>query len=490
MGDPRRDPVERPVWLGVDLGTQSVRVLAADASGRVVRRASAPLTGRREAERHEQDPAAWWAAVRDASRRALRDVPPGLVRGVAVCSTSGTVLLADDDGRPVTPGLMYDDGRARAEAAEAQEAGAALWARLGRRIQPSWALPKALRLTRGRPGARLLHQADFINERLVGDRVATDSSHALKTGYDPLGERWPGEVFDALGLDAALLPEVVRPGAVLGAVSPSAAEETGIPAGTPVVAGMTDGCAAQIGSGALRAGRWNSVLGTTLVLKGVTPTLVRDPLGVLYSHRSPDGTWLPGGASSVGAGALPADGLADLDRRAARWEPSGAVAYPLVSRGERFPFAAPDAVPFMLGTPADDADRHAALLQGVAFVERLALAYVRRLGAPVDGPLTFTGGAVRSGYWTQLRADVLGRPARVPEHADAALGMAILAAYGTTGAGSLADVAESMVRIRAVVEPRPGARDRFTESYHRLLDELERRGWLPADVACDAREDR
>ncbi|MBX6769972.1 MAG: carbohydrate kinase, partial [Actinomadura rubrobrunea] len=129
------------------------------------------------------------------------------------------------------------------------------------------------------------------------------------------------------------------------------------------------------------------------------------------------------------------------------------------------------------------------LLQGVAFVERLALAYVRRLGAPGDGPLTFTGGAVRSGYWTQLRADVLGRPARVPEHADAALGMAILAAYGTTGAGSLADVAESMVRIRTVVEPRPGARDRFTESYHRLLDELERRGWLPADVASAARQD-
>ncbi|GAA4102511.1 FGGY-family carbohydrate kinase [Actinomadura miaoliensis] len=490
MENPRRDPAGRPVWLGVDLGTQSVRVLAADASGRVVRRASAPLTGRREAERHEQDPAAWWAAVRDAAREALRDVPPGLVQGVAVCSTSGTVLLADDDGRPLTPGLMYDDGRARAEAAEAQEAGAELWERLGRRIQPSWALPKALWLTRARPGARLLHQADFVNERLVGERVATDSSHALKTGYDLLGERWPGEVFDALGLDATLLPEVVRPGTVLGKVSPSASEETGIPAGTPVVAGMTDGCASQIGSGALRVGHWNSVLGTTLVLKGVTSTLVRDPLGVLYSHRSPDGTWLPGGASSVGAGALTTDGdLADLDERATRWEPSSAVAYPLVSSGERFPFLAPDAVPFVLGTPADDADRHAALLQGVAFIERLALAYVRRLGAPVDGPLTFTGGAVRSAYWTQLRADVLGRPARVPEHADAALGMAILAAYGTTGAASLADVAEPMVRIRTVVEPRPGVRDRFTAPYHRLLDELERRGWLPADVASHAREE-
>src|SRR5690606_17922975 len=113
-------------------------------------------------------------------------------------------------------------------------------------------------------------------------------------------------------------------------------------------------------------------------------------------------------------------------------EPSSAVAYPLVSPGERFPFLAPEAEGFMLGVPRDEGDRHAALLQGVALVERLALAYLRRLGAAVEGPVTFTGGAARSAYWCQLRADVLGRPARIPEHADAALGMAVLAACGTS----------------------------------------------------------
>lgn len=480
------------VWLGIDVGTQSVRALAATASGRVAGRGSVPLTGRRDGNRHEQDPGGWWPAVSDATNAALTGVPPAAVRGVAVCSTSGTVLLTDPSGRPLTSGIMYDDGRAEAEALDAQAAGAEVWARLGHRIQPSWALSKVIWLARhGRagPSARLAHQADVITARLAGTPVPTDSSHALKTGYDVMSEEWPAEVFDHLGLPLSLFPDVVRPGTVVGTVCPAASAETGIPAGTPVVAGMTDGCASQLGSGALRVGHWNSVLGTTLVLKGVTAEPVRDPAGVMYSHRAPDGSWLPGGASSVGAGALPADAdLATLDALAERHEPAGAIAYPLVSTGERFPFLAPRAASFLLGEPANDADRHAALLQGVALVERLCLAYVRHLGAPIEGPLTFTGGATRSAYWCRLRADVLGRAARIPEHADAALGMAVLAAYGTVPSLSLADTAERMVRIRTVIEPRPSSSDRFTAHYICLLNELERRGWLPSAVAAYAKE--
>jgi sugar (pentulose or hexulose) kinase len=479
------------VWVGIDVGTQGVRALAVTAAGQVAGRGTAPLAGRRDGARHEQSPADWWTAVTRATRAALRDVPPAAVRGTAVCSTSGTVLLTGPDGEPLTEGLMYDDGRAPGQARAAQDAGAALWDRLGLRIQPSWALAKVLWLARERPGdldlARVAHQADFVVSRLTGAPAATDSSHALKTGYDLQAEAWPREVHERLGLPASLFPEVVRPGAVLGEVGAAAAEATGLPRGTPVVAGMTDGCAAQLGSGALRLGRWNSVLGTTLVLKGVTANPVRDPAGVMYSHRAPDGAWLPGGASSVGAGVLSGD-LGRLDGLAEQHEPSGALAYPLVSTGERFPFLAPEAEGFMLGTPSGEGDRHAALLQGIALAERLALAYVRQLGAAVEGPVTFTGGATRSAYWNRLRADVLGREARVPEHADAALGMAVLAAYGTAKDGSLAEIAESMVCVRTVVEPRPERMERFTEPFHRLLDELERRGWLPSETAAYARE--
>ncbi|MDO0927708.1 FGGY-family carbohydrate kinase [Streptomyces sp. TG1A-8] len=467
-------------WLGIDLGTQGVRTLLVTAGGRVLGSGSVPLArGRREGVRHEQDPAEWWEAVCAASRGALAGnrVPVG---GLAVCGTSGTVLLTDGAGRPAGPALMYDDGRAAAEAGRLRSAGLA--------VQDTWALPKACWLVAAHGPGRIAHQPDVITARLVGRRVPSDSSHALKTAYDLRRGAWP----DTTGLPGGVLPDVVPPGTRLGEVCPAAADATGIPAGTPVLAGMTDGCAAQIASGALREGAWNSVLGTTLVLKGAAAEPVHDPAGVVYNHLAPGGTWLPGGASGVGAGVLtarfPGADPARMDARAAAFEPSNAVAYPLVSPGERFPFRAPRATALLLGDPVSDADLWAALLQGVAFTERLCLDYLHHLGAPVRGPLALTGGAARSAYWTQLRADVLGRPARVPAQPEPALGMAALAAYGTGAAPTLAEAAGAMVRTGTTVDPRPDRTSRFAEPYARLVDELEARGWLPSPVAAHARE--
>ncbi|MEA2197795.1 MAG: D-ribulokinase [Solirubrobacteraceae bacterium] len=479
-------------WLGVDIGTQSVRALAVSASGAVQARAERPLTSRRDGARHEQDPERWWDAVTEACQEAAAVLPTGSIDAVAVCATSGTVALVDAAGDPLSSGLMYDDSRALEEADRVAEVGSALWDRLGYRIQASWALPKLLWLLGERPaaarGARLAHQADFVTRRLIGHEVHTDSSHALKTGYDLRHDAWPAELMDALGVPDGVLPEVVRPGTRLGVVGRAGAASTGLRAGTPVIAGMTDGCAAQLATGGLGIGDWCSVLGTTLVLKGVSDEPIADPHGALYSHRSPDGRWLPGGASSVGGGALsgPFSGrdLADLDRRAAAFEPAGILAYPLVGRGERFPFAVPEAEGFTLGEPADEADRFAGLLQGVAFVERLCFDYLDGLGAPTGGELSLTGGATRSRYWCQLRADVLGRPARLVEHPEPAFGMAVLAA---SEGRSLAETAAAMVHVRDVVEPRADPSGRFREPYLRLVAELEGRGWLDSRVAGHAR---
>ncbi|WP_443076234.1 FGGY-family carbohydrate kinase [Streptomyces sp. NBC_01716] len=475
--------------MGVDLGTQSVRAVLVDDDGAVLGGGAAPLAGVREGVRHEQSPHDWWRAVRAAIGGALRDLPPGRsrpVRALAVCGTSGTVLLTDGTGRPLTAGLMYDDGRATAEAALARERGL--------RVQPTWALPKVMWLLREQPAGeavRLTHQADFVVARLTGRPTATDSSHALKTGYDLTADAWPHERLAGLGLPESLFPEVVRPGGRLGEVGADGEAATGVPAGTPVIAGMTDGCAAQIASGSLSVGSWNSVLGTTLVLKGVTDRPVHDSTGVVYNHRAPDGGWLPGGASGVGAGALagafPDADPAHLDALAHRYEPSHGLAYPLVSRGERFPFLAPDASALLLGEPRSDADHWAALLQGVGHTERLCLDYLDHLGAPQDGPLTFTGGGSRSPYWNQLRADILGRTVHIPRHSEPALGMAVLAAYGAGAAPTLAAAATRMVGLSHVLRPDPARTARFLEPYLKLVGELERRGWLPAPVAAHAR---
>ncbi|WP_219928121.1 FGGY-family carbohydrate kinase, partial [Arthrobacter sp. HMWF013] len=410
-------PAKETIWIGLDLGTQSVRALAVNAKGNVLGAGTRKLTSHRNGPRHEQDPEQWWAAACAAAAQALQGLEHCSVRGVAVDATSGTILLTDSRGTPVTPGLMYDDGRAGGELERVNSAGSHVWNELGyQRMQTPWALPKLLWLLNdpGTPsaGTRVLHQSDFINERLTGHPVPADLSNALKTGANLITEQWPEEVFDALGVPLPMLPSLVRSGTQIGTVSAAAAAATGIPAGTPVISGATDGCAAQLGSGALTVGSWNSVLGTTLILKGVTRDLIQDPLGVVYSHKSPDGDWLPGGASSTGAGVISRDfdgkDLEVMTALATTREPSPLLTYPLVSSGERFPFAAPQARGFTLGTSENEGDWFAAALQGVAFIERLCFDYLDLLGAPTDGTLVLTGGATKSRYWNQLRSDVLG----------------------------------------------------------------------------------
>ncbi len=508
-------------WVGVDLGTQSVRALAVADDGTPLAAAARPLRSHRDGDRHEQDPAQWWSAAVEAlaemSGRVAAAHAGVRVAGVAVCATSGTVLLTDPDGTPRTPGLMYDDARAGDLAREAHEAGAARWGRLAYRIQPSWALPKLLWWRDEgllRDGARLAHQPDVVTSRLVGRPVAADSSHALKTGYDLLDRCWPADVLDRLHVDPAVLPPVVGAGAVLGEVGADAAARTGLPAGTPVVAGMTDGCAAQLGAGALEPGQWNTVLGTTLALKGVSRTLLHDPTGAVYSHRAPHGDlWLPGGASSTGAGALtallPDADLPALTAAAAAVSDAGDVplCYPLAGSGERFPFVAPQARgflgdgPLQRGPDTDDATLLAAVCHGTAHLERLCFDLLHHAGADVAGPVSLTGGGARNPWWNQLRCDVLGVPVRVPADAEAALGMAVLAAGAAEGdadggpdgdagggpGGGVPGAARRLVRLDRTLDPDPRRGAALAERHVAFVDALERRGWLDPQLAGHAR---
>lgn len=478
------------MWLGFDLGTQSVRGVAVSDTGQVLASSACPLSSHREGSRHEQNPKEWWDAFVCACRALLPGFTTQPVKGLAVDGTSGTILLIDRSGNPLTPGLMYDDLRARNEAQRVSEAGGACGS-LGCRMQPSWALPKLLWLLREYrgviAGARLAHQSDFITRRLAGSEVPSDSSTALKTGYDLVNECWPWDLLDTLGVPEQILCAVVRPGTQIGAVCAAAADTTGIPAGTPIIAGMTDGCAAQISAGALETGSWNSVLGTTLVLKGVANQLIRDPAGVVYSHRSPDGNWLPGGASNTGAAPL-AKRFAgrDLERlsvQAAERRPVSIIAYPLLARGERFPFLAPEAEGFIAGDVPDEISLFAALLQGVSFVERLCFDYLDMLGFPISGEVFLTGGGARNRHWCELRADVLGMPVCLPENSEPAFGMAVLAA---SSGRRISEAAKPMVRIREVIAPRFNRIARLHELYLQLVEELKRRGWLPSLVAAHA----
>ncbi|MFE9696682.1 FGGY-family carbohydrate kinase [Streptomyces sp. NPDC006270] len=482
----RRATPGPPAVIGIDVATASVRVLCVDGRGRVLARARGDLPPpvRSAAGASEQDARSWWPAVRSALRRTTAALPRGgrEVIAVAVSATSGTIVPAGLDGEPLGPALMYDDRRAADVNAEAQRAGSARWDALGLCVGPTAALGRAVGCLRtyGSGLHHILHTPEVVGRELTGHPIATDWSHALKSGYDARAAEWAHEVFDALGFPSALLPDVQAPGTEAGVVGPEAAGATGLPRGCSVRLGMTDGCAGQIATGAVEPGRFVGVLGTTYVLKGVSADLVRDATGAFYSHRHPDGWWLPGGASNTGgeclAGVDPAR-LPALDAAAAAKGPASTVRYPLCRDGERFPFVSGAARGFELGRPRDEADAHRAALEGVAFVERLALERVERLGVPVLGPLHAAGGGSRSPVWTAIRATVLDRPVRVVERAETAFGAALLAATGTLHE-DLAASAAAMVRGGALVDPVPEERPALDDAYGRFAAALRARGWL------------
>jgi D-ribulokinase len=477
------------IVVGIDVATQDARVVCVDERGEILASAAValPAPTRPEAGRAEQDARAWWPAVEGALLRAIRELGPRRTQivSVAPATTSGTFVLVDPAGEPLGPALLYDDRRAAAEAERAQALGRERWEAAALRIGPSFAIAKLAWLaSRGRldGAAYAWSAADLLVARLLGEPPPTDWSHALKSGYDLVRCEWPVEVYEALGVPLQLLPRVQPPATLAGCVSAAAARSTGLPEGCQVRLGMTDACAAQLAAGAVSPGRFVSVLGTTLVVKGTTTELVRDPTGVVYSHLHPDGWWLPGGASNTGGEALRAAGsskseLARLDRAAAARGPAGCVAYPLVRSGERFPFLAPEAEGFVLGEPADEIEAYRAKLEGVAFVERLAYQHLSALGAHPQGTIATAGAASRSPVWNRIRATVLGRPLVVPAHATSAFGAALLATAGTIHPDVTA-AAAAMVKRRDEVEPDEHEEPALEESYERFVDELRARGWI------------
>ncbi len=475
------------VVVGLDLGTSGARAVAVDAEGRVMAEGSAPLAAPSvplPPGRFEQQPADWWTAARLALQRMMNALGPRPVVALAPSSTSGTVCLVDGEGAPLGPAIMYSDNRAGAEAEEVQAKGQELARRLGYRFSPSFALPKLLWLARHRPAdmaeARWFHSpADCLAGRLTGAWGVTDWTNALKAGYDLENGAWPTFISE-LGLPLERFPRVLAPGAPLGRVSSAAAAETGLPPGTPVLLGATDGCASQFSTGAAAPGDWSSTLGTTLVVKGVSRGLVRDPQGRIYSHRHPEGHWLPGAASTTGGEAIgmrfDPEALDRLNARALAASPTALVVYPLTRRGERFPFVCPRAEGFVLGHCDDQETLYAAHLEGVAYVERLGYQVLEEIGLAVGDTIYAAGGANRSLAWLQIRADVGGRRLAVPRASGAAMGAAILAA-GQVWHRGLAAAARALVRIERTIEPRPELRAAYDERYGRFLAALAERGY-------------
>ncbi len=350
------------------------------------------------------------------------------VTAIAVDGTSATVLLADQTGDPITPGIMYNDARAITQAQKISKVCGFPCGAQG----PASSLAKLMWLhenEQDRTATYLLSQSDWIAGKLCNQWGITDYNNALKLGYDVIRLDWP-QWIQSLPIRQALLPQVGTPGDVLGKISPVIAKTFGFNPDTTIKLGTTDSVAAFMASGANNTGQAVTSLGSTLVLKLLSNQPVfADEFGI-YSHRLGD-HWLVGGASNSGGAVLlqhfSEAEMNELSPAIRPEQPLGLNYYPLPAVGERFPVNDPELEPRMQPVPDSRREYFQALLEGIAEIERQGYQRLHDSGAPFVSEVFSSGGGAINKAWADIRQRLLRVPVRQAPSSQAAFGSARLA---------------------------------------------------------------
>jgi xylulokinase len=483
--------------LGMDISTTATKAVLVDEAGRV----AAVGVGEYGFETpqpgwSEQDPSSWWEAAQGAVRSALADAGTSgeSVRAVGLTGQMHGSVLLDAAGEVVRPALLWNDQRTSAECDEIRSlVGAQRLVQLtGNDALTGYTAPKLLWVRRHEPWnwtrvAHLVLPKDYVRLRLTGE-YATDVADGSGTLLMDVSERtWSPEVMSALSLDPAVLPTLHEGPEVTGTVSRSAADFTGLVAGTPVVAGGGDQAANAVGVGAVRGTVGALSLGTSGVVFVPTDRPVVESLGRVHAfcHAVP-GTWHVMGVMLSAAGSLrwyrdtvaPGVDFGVLVEEA-REVPPGAEGLRFLPylTGERTPHADPKARGAFVGLTVRHGRAHLtrAVLEGVAFGLRDGLELMRSAGVVLPEEFRASGGGTRSPLWRQIVADVLGVQLRTTQTVEgAAYGAAILAGVAAGWGGDVRELADAFVQLAgAATEPdAAGEYDAAYDSFRQLYPAL------------------
>ena len=472
------------VFLGLDLGTSSVKTVALDAHGRRIASAAAsyptvsPWPG--WAEQHPRD---WSHAARSALGELASRLPPRARPAALGLSGQLPTLALIDDDRATRPAIVWYDGRAeRQAAAMLEEIGAREWYRRSgvvldaHYIAPMYAWLAEHEAATLVPGHRVGGAKDALLHALTGVWV-TDPSTASGYGvYDPRAGSWDRTLCAAAGLDVERLPPVAPPWSIAGSLRDSYASR--LPRDLPVAVGAADSLAGVLGCGGAMPETLCAIAGTStaMILSSPTPRLDEQGRFLLTPHALPALWGLEMDLMSTGsallwlAEMLGLPGPGDVEALAARSVPGarGLVVLPYLAGGEQgalWDAGAPAALAGLtLSHQAPDLAR--ALLEGIAFEMRRCLLAWEGAGAPV-GEIVLAG-AARGDAWTHLVAAALERPVRRTAVVDAsAHGAALLAglAVGEWDAVTAQKLGHATLR-RPIAAPAPEVA-RYTELYER-----------------------
>lgn len=476
-------------FIGIDVGTQGVRVVLLNQTGQLFFE-DGMVFQLNEASRQEQSPEEWWQCcqvlLQKMTATVKNTIDISVIKAIGVTSTSGTVIPLDAENKPLHNAIMYSDKRSEVQGKICTEAADQYHGKGFTTFNASCGLSKMLWFAQTYPEkakhlAKWIHAADYITGKLSAQWGITDYTNAFKSGYDVSNLQWPEYLTEHLDIKKACLPEVRPSGAVIGNMAPEQADLLGLSRATLVTVGITDGCASQIAAGAIKPGDWNTTIGTTLVIKGVTKTEIIDPKGRIYSHKHPvDGLWMPGGASNTGADWVSTQ-FADVDlnalnNSAKQLIPTGKLVYPLMQQGERFPILAPQAYGFG-ADGLNQAEKFAASMEGVAFLERYAYELLEDLSAEKVAVVYTAGGGSKSDVWLNIRSSVLNKKIVKMKYVSGGVGAAILAA-SKTHFTNIIEAVEALAIVEKEILPNPKLVEAYNEYYEAFLNAFVERKFI------------
>ncbi len=469
--------------IGVDIGTSSSKGVLVDADGAILAQAtrthevSRPRTGW-----VEMDGGIWWDEFVSLARELRAAVPDAEIAAVGVSGMGPCILLVDAAGEPVRPAVLYGvDTRAGEQIARmTADLGVAEITRVGGSVLTSQAGgPKILWIHDEDPGAwerarRLFMPASWLAHRLTGAYVLDhQSASQVSPLYDIEHERWHDEWWQRYA-GPLEQPALLWAGDVAGLVTAEAALVTGIPEGTPVIAGTIDAWTEAVSVGAHGVGDLMLMYGTTMFLVATGEETLRTPsmwttAGAFAGTRN-----LAGGLSTSGALTAWLKDLtgSDYPELLAEAEASGPGARGLVMlpyfAGERTPIQDPDARGVIAGLTLDHGrgDLYRAALEATALGVRHNVQTMRDAGADIRR-IVAVGGGTQGRLWLQIVSDATGLAQEVPQ-------ITIGASYGAAflAAGAVTDRAPAIADWNPVVTtiaPDPALASAYDALFDRYL---------------------
>ncbi len=465
-----------PVLVGCDIGTSAVKTVLSDAEGRLLARSVAEHPMHRpQPGWAENDPDDWYRGMARTVREALAAaaVDPARFAALCIACQREPVVLAGADGAPLARSLSWTDRRAAAEADEVAARFGRPWLIETTGMAPvhGMSLAHLLWFQRHRPDLwrsvrQIRFAKDYVLHRLTGCRATDATTPGRSSMLDIHHQRWSHEICDAFRIDSGMLPAIGgRPWEPVAELPRARAAELGLPPGLPVAMGGSDDACATLGCGAILPGEICIGTGTAASWRTVLAECRPDQSarGDVSAHVVPDRYIHEVAIESTGSSlrwlrdtlAMPAgtgaqEGFERLVRsaEAVGCGADGLFFFPFVDGAARAPRYAANASAAYLGVASGHTRAHLvrALLEGVAFQHRATMSLLSDAGpANLRNPIGIGDGETRSPLWTQIKADVLGTPLRVPRITDlAAAGAAILA--GIAG-GVFGDAADGIRRI-------------------------------------------